>query len=173
MIYCSTLSLMTKPFRFQGYLAFFDNFYTSPDIVVDLKEHGMGSTGTIKKNKERTIWQGSDTCSSTELLQRNRLPYTNLSTWNVWLLVRQKVSQSCPTVILGMKIAQQQDTWRISGQQGILKFLYHSQLLQRVHGRSWYIWLTHWLLLYCPSKKRYWNTFFPTSRDQVVTDEER
>ena len=42
---------LVKPFTFQGYFAFFDNFYTSPDHLNSLKELGIGATGTLRSNR--------------------------------------------------------------------------------------------------------------------------
>ena len=38
---------LIKPFVNQGYLVFFDNFYTSPKLVNDLGAVGIGATGTL------------------------------------------------------------------------------------------------------------------------------
>ena len=40
-----------KPFQFQGYFAFFDNFYTSPELLKTLKERGIAATGTLRINR--------------------------------------------------------------------------------------------------------------------------
>ena len=42
---------LTKPFTFQGYFVFFDNFYTSPGLLKSLKELGIGATGTLRTNR--------------------------------------------------------------------------------------------------------------------------
>ena len=42
---------LIKPFANQGYLVFFDNFYTSPKLVNDLEKIGIGATGTLRINR--------------------------------------------------------------------------------------------------------------------------
>ena len=42
---------LAKPFTNQGYLAFFDNFYTSPTLVNALYAVGIGATGTLRLNR--------------------------------------------------------------------------------------------------------------------------
>jgi hypothetical protein len=42
---------LTKPFTFQGYYVFFDNFYTSPNLMKSLKELGIGATGTLRSDR--------------------------------------------------------------------------------------------------------------------------
>lgn len=42
---------LLKPFQHQGYIAFFDNFYTSPKLVSDLLDVGICSTGTLHLNR--------------------------------------------------------------------------------------------------------------------------
>ena len=42
---------LVKPFVNQGYLAFFDNFYTSPTLINDLHDVGIGATGTLRLNR--------------------------------------------------------------------------------------------------------------------------
>ena len=44
-----------KPFHFQGYLAFFDNFYSSPELLHSLKDVGIGATGTLRTNRRGTL----------------------------------------------------------------------------------------------------------------------
>ena len=42
----------TESFQFQGYFVFFDNFYTSPTLLLhSLKERGIGTTGTLTTNR--------------------------------------------------------------------------------------------------------------------------
>ncbi len=51
----------TKPFRFQAYLVFLDNFYTtSPDLAAPLKEHAIGTLKTTRQgipDKVKTLAQ--------------------------------------------------------------------------------------------------------------------
>ena len=42
---------LIRPFANQGYLAFFDNFYTSPKLVNDLLKMGICATGTLRLNR--------------------------------------------------------------------------------------------------------------------------
>ena len=42
---------LCKPFHFQGYIAFFDNFYTSPELLKALRERGIGATGTLRVSR--------------------------------------------------------------------------------------------------------------------------
>lgn len=147
-------SWMTKQFHLQGYLAFFDNVYTSRDIAADLKEQGMDSTGTKRKQWKEYLmrfWH----LLSIELLQRNRLLH-KLVPVCVWLLAGQKVSQSYPTAMLGMKVGRQQDVLRINRSER------YSQVLVSLPVATTSTWdelihLTnslvtiHWL--YCPSYK--------------------
>ena len=43
---------LMQPFLNQGYHLYFDNFYTSPQLVKDLFLHGTPSTGTVKVNRK-------------------------------------------------------------------------------------------------------------------------
>lgn len=53
MVYRTTLSWSWQShFHLQGYLAFFESFYTSPDLAAALKEHGIGTTGTLKTTRQ-------------------------------------------------------------------------------------------------------------------------
>ena len=42
---------LVKPFTFQGYLVFFDNFYASPGLLNSLKELGIGAKETLRSNR--------------------------------------------------------------------------------------------------------------------------
>ena len=46
-----TVMGLIKPFTFQGYYVFFDNFYTSPRLLKSLKELGIGATGMLRSNR--------------------------------------------------------------------------------------------------------------------------
>ena len=46
-----TVWTLCKPLFNQGYQVFYDNFYTSPQLVVDLYEKGTPSCGTITMNR--------------------------------------------------------------------------------------------------------------------------
>ena len=39
---------LVKTYNYQGYLVFFDNFYTNPELVKALKAQGIGATGTLR-----------------------------------------------------------------------------------------------------------------------------
>ena len=42
---------LIRPFQFQGYLLFLDNFYTSPALLQALKTVGIGTTGTLRVSR--------------------------------------------------------------------------------------------------------------------------
>ena len=42
---------LVKTYSYQGYLVFFDNFYTSPELVKALKARGIEATGTIRVSR--------------------------------------------------------------------------------------------------------------------------
>ena len=43
---------LIKPYHFQGYRLFIDNFYTSPTLMEELEKVGIAATGTMKINRK-------------------------------------------------------------------------------------------------------------------------
>ena len=114
MTYHSTLSWMTKPFRFLRLFGLLWQFLHQPRHYWRFERAGDGFDWNHKKQGREYLMRFRHLPKHWVAPEEQATTYTNLFKWYVWLLVRQKLSQSCPTAILGMKIAQQQDTWRIN-----------------------------------------------------------